>query len=317
VAANKGVTDEEVIIALKRFGSPKQAAQYLGLSERSVYLRRNTIQQKTGEELPSFNAPQHAAIAKTMIPDNRRVLQHNIGDGVILVGSDAHYWPGEASVAHKAFVAAAKMLKPDAIVLNGDVLDGARISRHEPLYNTNPPSVKQEIEACQERLGEIEKASKNSTLFWTYGNHDVRLWRYIRINAPELEGLPSMDLFDHFPGWHHGWRVDINDSVVIKHRYASGVHAAYNNTVKSGRSVLTGHLHRLCVTPWGDYNGRRWGVDTGTLADPSGDQFTYMEENPTSGCSGFAVLTFKDGKLLPPELCEVLDGVAYFRGKEL
>ena len=88
MAANKGVTDEEVIIALKRFGSPKQAAQYLGLSERSVYLRRNTIQQKTGEELPSFNAPQHAAIAKTMIPDNIRVLQHNIGDGVIIVGSD-------------------------------------------------------------------------------------------------------------------------------------------------------------------------------------------------------------------------------------
>jgi hypothetical protein len=34
-------------------------------------------------------------------------------------------------------------------------------------------------------------------------------------------------------------------------------------------------------------------------------------------CSGFAVLTFRNGKLLPPELCEVIDGVAYFRGEEV
>ena len=317
MAKNKGITDEQVIDALKKLGSPKKAAQFLGISERAVYQRRDTIQATTGEFLPSFAAPQHSVIAKTMVPDNRRIITHSIDDGVILVGSDAHYWPGEASIAHQAFVAVAKALKPNAIVLNGDVLDGARISRHDPLYGTNPPTVKQEIEACQERLGEIEKASKNSTLFWTYGNHDIRLWRYIQVNAPELHGMPSMDLFEHFPGWIHGWRVDINDSVVIKHRLASGIHAAYNNAVRSGRTMVTGHLHRLCVVPWGDYNGRRWGVDTGCLADPTGDQFAYMEEAPTAGCSGFAVLTFKNGMLLPPELCEVINGVAYFRGKSI
>jgi hypothetical protein len=29
------------------------------------------------------------------------------------------------------------------------------------------------------------------------------------------------------------------------------------------------------------------------------------------------VLTYKDSHLLPPELCEVRDGVAYFRGKSV
>ena len=71
----------------------------------------------------------------------------------------------------------------------------------------------------------------------------------------------------------------------------------------------------LKITPVTDLRGRRYGVDTGTLADIYGDQFTYTEMNPVNWASGFAVLTFKDGKLLPPELCEVLDGVAYFRGK--
>ena len=71
----------------------------------------------------------------------------------------------------------------------------------------------------------------------------------------------------------------------------------------------------VLVTPWADYNGRRWGVDTGTLSDPHGPQFEYGENNPTPHTSGFAVLTFRGGKLLPPELCEVHDGAAYFRGE--
>jgi hypothetical protein len=29
-----------------------------------------------------------------------------------------------------------------------------------------------------------------------------------------------------------------------------------------------GHLHKLQVTPWADYRGRRYGVDTGTMAEP-------------------------------------------------
>jgi hypothetical protein len=110
----------------------------------------------------------------------------------------------------------------------------------------------------------------------------------------------------------------VNDTVMIKHRYHNGIHATYNNALKAGRSIVTGHLHRLCVTPWGDYNGRRWGVDTGCLADPHGPQFAYAEDNPSPHCSGFAVLTFdEDGEMLPPELCEVINGCAYFRGERI
>jgi hypothetical protein len=58
-------------------------------------------------------------------------------------------------------------------------------------------------------------------------------------------------------------------------------------------------------------------VDTGTLAEPYGPQFGYTEANPVNWCSGFAVLTYKDGKLLPPELCEVIEGKAYFRGEQI
>jgi hypothetical protein len=109
----------------------------------------------------------------------------------------------------------------------------------------------------------------------------------------------------------------VNDHTMIKHRYHNGIHAIHNNLVKSGVSFVTGHLHSLKVIPWTNYLGTSYGVDTGSLADVNGQQFSYSEDNPKNHRSGFAVLTFYKGKLLPPELCEVLDeeeGIIYFRG---
>ena len=311
MVALKKVSDEELIAAFKTYGSPQKVAQVLGIDVGTVYRRRAAIKDVS---LPSFAARQHS-IANTYIPDNRRVISHTVDNGHVFIASDCHYWPGEETVAHKAFVSLLTEFKPKTIILNGDVFDGARISRHAALMGTNPPTPKQEIEACQDRLTEIANASKNATKLWTYGNHDCRLFSYIATHADAL--MEFSDLFAYFPGWHTGWRVDINNSLVVKHRWGNGIHASYNNTLRSGRSIVTGHLHQLKVTPWSDYNGRRWGVDSGTLAEPYGDQFVYTEENPVNWCSGFAVLTFKNGMLLPPELCEVINGVAYFRGEKV
>ena len=307
----KKVPDEVFIEAFKRLKSPQRVSEELGLTIRAVYSRRDTLQEQYSLSLPSEDHP----CVKTYLPDNRRVAQHEVKNGHVFVASDCHYWPGEETVAHKAFVKLIADIKPQTIILNGDVFDGAQVSRHPPLMGVHTPTPRQEIEACQDRLSEIANASKNARKFWTFGNHDTRLFSRLAANTPELTDMVS--LFDYFPGWLTCWRVDINNSAVVKHRWANGLHAVYNNTLRSGRSIVTGHLHQLKVTPWSDYNGRRWGVDSGTLAEPYGDQFTYTEMNPVNWCSGFAVLTFKDGKLLPPELCEVIDGVAYFRGKEV
>jgi len=288
-------------------------AKELKMNVRAVYKRRDSLQLK-GHILPSF-AAQQKSITSTHIPQNRRVIEHRLDNGMIFIASDCHYWPGEETVAHKAFVKLIKEYKPQSLVLNGDVFDGASVSRHPPLMGVVNPTPKQEVEACQDRLSEIAGASKNARKFWTFGNHDTRLFSRIAANSPELTDMLS--LFDYFPEWQTCWRIDVNDELVIKHRWHNGIHATYNNTLKSGKSIVTGHLHKLQSVGYSDYTGRRWGVDTGTLAEPYGDQFTYTEMNPVNWASGFVVLTIKDGMLLPPELCEVLNGVAYFRGKEV
>ncbi len=86
--------------------------------------------------------------------------------------------------------------------------------------------------------------------------------------------------------------------------------------VKAGAHYVHGHLHRLNVHSVATFSGFRYSVDTGSLADPDSEAFDYAEGAPAH-CQGFAVLTFKGGKLLMPELCYVQDQVAYFRGQPI
>lgn len=311
------ISDEDFIALWHRSGgSPQIVADSSAITLRAVYARRAFLAKK-GIILGSrFNT------AKTEWTDVGRAYPKQndllLMDGTIVVFSDAHWWPGhDRTVAHHALIEIIRELKPAAIINNGDAFDGARVSRHAPLGWAKLPSVKEELEVCQENLNELAIIGKNkSQLYWNIGNHDARFDRCLCQNAPEMEGAIER-LEDRFPAWNMAWSLNVNDNTMVKHRYHNGIHATYNNTLKSGRNIVTGHLHRLAVTPWGDYNGRRYGVDTGTLAIPDGPQFDYAENNPSPHCSGFAVLTFKNGLMLPPELVEVIGGSAYFRGQTI
>ena len=311
------ITDDDFIATWRRLQSATDMANETGLTVRAINARRRTIEANHGTILNA--ASPRSPDFKISIPENGVRVNFELHSGSIMVASDCHYWPGIVSTAHRAFVLFAKELKPKAIVMNGDVFDGASISRHPPggMWETTP-SVKQELEACQERLSEIEAASLNSKLHWTWGNHDQRFNARLAAQVGDgFKGIVGMNLTDHFPRWRFSTSVMVNGSCMVKHRYHNGIHAIYNNTLKAGTSIVTGHLHSLKCTPFTDYTGTRYGVDTGSLADVNGQQVSYSEDNPKNHRSGFAVLTFYDGKLLPPELCEVLDedaGLIYFRG---
>jgi hypothetical protein len=50
------------------------------------------------------------------------------------------------------------------------------------------------------------------------------------------------------------------------------------------------------------------------MAEPKGPQFTYVEAGPLNWASGFVVLTYREGRLLEPEIVAVDAGRAWFRG---
>jgi hypothetical protein len=259
-----------------------------------------------------------AAPNQLYIPADRRRITADIYDGAVVCFSDAHYWPDVITTAHRALLEVCRELRPKMVIANGDVLDGARIGRHARIGWEYKPSLIQEMDACKERMHEIQAVTPRALRVWNYGNHCIRFDSYIANSAPETEGLHGVRLADHFPAWTFGWSLLLNDALMVKHRYHGGIHTAYNNTVKAGLSMMTGHTHALEVKPWGDYNGRRWGIQTGTLTERDGPQFTYAEDAPSAQNSGFAVVTFDaNGFMLPPELCEVIGDAAFFRGQRI
>jgi len=314
--AQAKLSDGDFVRLFETIG-PAALAEKVGLKVRGIYGRRVRIEKKLRRQLVAPDTGNSLQTVRTRVGiahPHRQLIEPK---GTIIVFSDAHYWPRIVTTAHKALLRMIRELQPTAVVANGDVFDGASISRHAPIGWESRPGVIEEIEACKERLDEIKREAKNAKLIWTLGNHDGRFETRLATVAPEYAKVHGVHLRDHFPEWRPCWSAWLGPNVVVKHRYKGGVHATHNNAVNSGVSIVTGHLHSLKVTPFSDYNGTRWGVDTGTLADPSGPQFLdYCEDNPTNWRSGFAVLTFHKQELLWPELVHVRAQDEFeFRGK--
>lgn len=309
-------SDEEFIALWKEHKSGRIISKIIGTSERSALSRRERIEKKYDIVL---SAGQKGNRPNVNIPDEQLQYNINLDNGVIIVGSDCHYNPNYITTAHRAFVQCVKHLNPKYVILNGDLTDFATISQHHRIGWQNHPTVKEEIEEMQARLGDIEVVRPaGCKLLATIGNHDLRFAGKLSNVMPQYEGLQGFDLPHYTPHWKWFWAVMVNNTCMIKHRWHNGIHAVYNNTVKSGTSFVSGHLHSLKVTPWTDYTGTRYGVDTGTMASVKDSMFLYSELNPLNWRSGFAVLTFNNGKLMPPELAEVVDedeGLYYFRGQ--
>lgn len=314
------VSNEEFARVWRSSGSPQAVADTFGMKLRSVYKRRNQVEKALNIPLPSISRPDRTMCSgrgDAMAPNDylQRLSLDNF-TGVCVVFSDAHYWPGPPSIAHKALVKVVKDLKPKLLIGNGDLFDGARISRFPRNGWENQPRVKDELEEAKERLAEVRHAFSRAQCLRTIGNHDIRFDRYLSMNAGEMEQVMGARLADHLPAWKECLSIFVNGHTMVKHRYTGGIHSTYNNTLRAGTNIVTGHTHMLEVKPWSDYRGRRYGVSTGAIADVGGPQFAYTEDNPTPWCSGFAVLTFDQaGRLLYPELAEVIGGVCYFRGR--
>ncbi len=314
------ISDSDFIALWNKSGSAVTVARELQMEVRSVQRRRRSIETRLGVKL--LGTAKNSPDAKIVYPANRVRATTEIDSGVVMVASDCHYWPDVISTAHRAFVKLVKELKPTICVINGDAFDGASISRH-PAGGTwqSLPSVKQELEACQDRLEEIQKAAGNAQLHFCYGNHDLRFNARLQQQVGDtFKGVMGMSLDEHFPLWRFSMSLMVNDHTMIKHRWHNGIHAIHNNILKSGINFCTGHLHSLKVMAWTDFSNlkTRYGVDTGTLSPVNADAFSYGEDSPVNHRSGFAVLTFHEGRLMPPELCEVIDeeeGLVYFRGQ--
>lgn len=307
--AVKTCSDDEFVRLFQTLGATETARQ-LRCGERSVYKRRANMARFEPIAAPTKNAID--------VPGR---VHLEIKTGTVLIGSDFHIWPGKPSTCLRAFKKFVADIKPTAVILNGDVMDFPRISRH-PQNWESAPDPQEEIEAAQDHLNDIVQAgSKRTHRYWTLGNHDAR-WEATFANAvPQMRGVRGVHLADHFSGWEKAMSCFINEGIdggatMVKHRLKGGMNATRANTLNAGVSVVTGHLHSQNVRPLSDYRRHdRYGVDTGCVADKEHRAFTYTEDSPLDWRSGFALLTYRDGLLMPPELVTKMSpNTVWFRG---
>lgn len=304
-------SDHEFIALFEKHGASK-TAKIVGITERNVYARRERLQRKYIRPVtpPTRESP--------LVKEYPHRIALSVKNGCVIVGSDFHIWPGSAGPALRAFKLFCRDMQPAAVVLNGDILDFPRISRHPPMGWETAPTPIEEIEAAQDHLNDIVAAVPRKCLkAWTLGNHDARFETRLATVASEYKGIKGIHLSDHFPLWEKGWSCLVNENTMIKHRFKGGMNAPRANTLNAGLSMVTGHLHSQKVTPLTDYNGTRYGVDSGCVADTDHKAFTdYTEDAPLDWRSGFCVLSYSGGDLLMPELVSVWDtNHVQFRGK--
>jgi hypothetical protein len=310
------VQDEALVEAMRTTNSPTALAKQFGMTVRAMQTRMRSI------GVPPL---PHAALARkqvaTVAHESIGRLKMDIDNGRVVVFSDAHFQPGCISTANRALLKLLPEIKPSVVVCNGDAFDGAGISRWPKMFGSTPPTPAAELRAVDERMDEIADAARGARRIWTLGNHDIRLHSYIQSAAPALADMDSMDLRRLFPRWDFAWSLWVNDNTIIKHRFRGGMYAPANNVKNSlGMNFVTGHLHSLKAMPLSSYSCRPtiYGVDTGMLAEPEWQAFDYKEDSPADWRSGFVVMTWRDGRLLWPEVVSVLsEGKVEFRGEVL
>lgn len=289
-------------------GNTNAVSKVLGCDIRTLYRSRRRAEKNLGLSLGAERNTTQAVIRK-----HKARINLTIRDAVLPIGGDVHVSPEARTTVQCAYIATVKRMKPRYVILLGDVFDGARISRHPRIgFLEDRPTIRDELKAVGEFLKELEDAAPRATLIWCLGNHDARYESYLAAAAPEMEGVRGMHLKDHFPKWLPCWAVHINEGTpsytVLKHRWHNGIHASYNNVLKGGVNLVTGHLHKLDARKWRDFTGRRYGVDAGFMADIDDPQFVhYSEDNAKDWDSGFPVLTYKDGLLMRPEFVQKWD----------
>lgn len=311
-------SDADFVRVWHEHGSPSAVAAVLGVNVRNAYARRNSLAAK-GYDLPTTSNFPAAVLPQSAYPLRRTA---EVRDGVAVVFGDRHWWPGDGITAAEAVLLAVLLrLDPDILIANGDVLDGAKQSKHPPMGWERKPSMVDELATVQVGMRRIAEHARRADKLRTVGNHDRRFDYHLSKTAPDYNGIRGMRLSDHLPEWPESWSVHINPGVagghaVVKHKIGNGVTAARTNAIKSGAHIVTGHTHRLDAHPVETYAGRHWGVQCGTLADPRSSAFEYGEDPPDAGRGGFVVLTWREWILQPPELVEVDDaGVGWFRGE--
>lgn len=170
--------------------------------------------------------------------------------------SDIHY-PFHDPQALEAAVEYGMKHDPTILLLGGDIMDCHDLSVHDK--DPRDRYTETELRMIGDELKQFRRAFPKARIIWQEGNHEQRLKRYLQRKAPELWGLPMLDIpglvnMVNGPDAMMGveW-VDECRTIHIGHlaflhghefRGGGGVNPARWLFLRTGENALCGHFHR-------------------------------------------------------------------------
>ena len=243
-----------------------------------------------------------------------------------IVLNDIHI-PKHNKKALSCAIQATKLINPDYLILNGDILDCGVFSRHDRF---SPPkchwtdtqffeaSVWDYLEA-NTFLNTIEKAAPKAQKIYEYGNHEVWVEDFIK-ESPQIR-QPVFGLDERLSLTKRGYKLyKYNDFIKLgKLKITHGIYTSQNHAKKHlqemGTSILYGHLHNIevasKVTPE-SISHMAWA--NGCLCDLNPE---YLRNKPQNWNHGFAIVHVWGSGEFQVDLIRIQDGKCVVQGREI
>lgn len=244
-----------------------------------------------------------------MKKDNRITdVEITLTDADVVVASDVHF-PYQDDKAIAAFRKYIQEKQPKVVVLNGDVLDFYKLSRFSKDPAGKNPA--EEIEMCRTFLKNIRKDVPTAAIYYTIGNHETRLEKYVLDNAPQIACLVD-NVFEIIKTDREDMCVQgcasltINDTFVLKHGTRLGNKSGLSAIKELEAHYLsgaTGHTHRLARFSTRKSGRRFVWLETGCLCDLNPEYMVNADWE-----QGFAHIKFKKGKLHQAKIIQIENG---------
>lgn len=143
-------------------------------------------------------------------------------------------------------------VKPDEVILNGDVMDFYAVSRFcKDPDRATPSAFQGELEACRELLAQVRHLLPQAKLTYVEGNHERRWRKYLWANQSVLSGLEEVELprllrLEEMGVGYEEDGVWLGD-LFVYHGRVVRKHSGYSARAElelNGCSGLSNHTHR-------------------------------------------------------------------------
>lgn len=271
----------------------------------------------------------------------RWAASYNQREGIkhVVVGSDFHGQMVDP-LALRVWFDVIKQVKPDLVVLNGDVCDFPTVGRFSQIPGAGALSLQDEIDYVRDHiLAPTRKAAgKKVPVTYHIGNHEHRLVRYLADTAPQLadlrclrwDALFGIDDFGIEMVFGGNWLAPRQkdrtenvartfkvyyDSFVVTHGRSIAKNAMAEELARFGMSGTSGHTHRPGIWTGGTLAnpGLSW-TSTGMMAGFAVGK-DYVD-GPSGWTMGFAVFTVDTANgIVVPQPVLIYEDFATFGGK--